>query len=57
MTRAYMRDIMAAAVVAVRADASYRDLAALLRAHRVSGFPVVIGDGKVVGVVCPNQIC
>jgi predicted transcriptional regulator len=42
--------------VAVRPDTSYRDLAAQLRAHRVSGFPVVGDDGKAVGVVSESDL-
>jgi len=38
-------------VVAVTAAASFRDMAGLLRQHRVSAFPVVDADGKVIGVV------
>jgi CBS domain-containing protein len=56
MTHAYVKDVMTADVVAVRADASYRDLAAQLRTHRVSGFPVVDDDGKVVGVVSESDL-
>jgi CBS-domain-containing membrane protein len=56
MTHAYVKDVMTANVVAVRADASYRDLAVQLRTHRVSGFPVVDDDGKVVGVVSESDL-
>jgi CBS domain-containing protein len=56
MTHAYVKDVMTADVVAVRADASYRDLVAQLRTHRVSGFPVVDDDGKVVGVVSESDL-
>jgi CBS domain-containing protein len=56
MTHAYVKDVMTADVVAVRADASYRDLAAQLRTHRVSGFPVVDDDGKVIGVVSESDL-
>ncbi len=51
MTHAYVKDVMTADVVAVRADAPYRNMAAMFRLHRVSGFPVVDDGGKVVGVV------
>jgi CBS domain-containing protein len=44
MTHAYVKDIMTADVVAVRADAPYRNMAAMFRMHRVSGFPVVALD-------------
>jgi CBS domain-containing protein len=56
MTHAQVKDVMTADVVAVRADASYRDLVAQLRTHRVSGFPVVDDDGKVVGVVSESDL-
>jgi CBS domain-containing protein len=56
MTHAYVKDIMTADVVAVRADAPYRNMAAMFRLHRVSGFPVVDDDGKVVGVVSESDL-
>jgi CBS domain-containing protein len=43
---ARIKDIMTTRVVAVRADASYREMATLLRAHRVSGLPVVDAEGS-----------
>ena len=46
-----VKDIMTTRVIWVRKDASFRELAAALRRHRVSAFPV-LGDGdKVIGVV------
>ena len=48
---ATVKDVMTTRVVAVTKDASFRDIAAMLRQHRVSAFPVVDGDGKVIGVV------
>jgi CBS domain-containing protein len=56
MTRAYVKDILTADVVAVRADAPYRNMAAMFRLHRVSGFPVVDDAGKVVGVVSETDL-
>jgi CBS-domain-containing membrane protein len=53
---AYVRDIMTAGVVTVRADTSYRDMVALVRGHRVSGLPVVDDDGKVIGVVSETDL-
>ena len=46
-----VKDVMTTRVVSVRKDASFREMAAALREHRVSAFPVVDGDGKVIGVV------
>ena len=46
-----VKDVMTTRVIWVRKDASFRDLAAALRKHRVSAFPV-LGDGdKVIGIV------
>ncbi len=53
---AYVRDIMTTGVVAVRADTSYREMTAMFRQHRVSGFPVVDDDGKVTGVVSETDL-
>lgn len=46
-----VRDIMTTGVVAVRASASFKEIAARLREHRVSAFPVLDDDGTVIGVV------
>jgi CBS domain-containing protein len=53
---ARVKDIMTTDVVAVGTDASYRQVADLLRAHRVSGFPVVDGHGALVGVVSATDL-
>jgi len=46
-----VRDVMTTRVIWVRKDAPFRELAAALRRHRVSAFPV-LGDGdRVIGVV------
>ena len=46
-----VKDVMTTRVVSVRKDASFREMAAALREHRVSAFPVVDADEKVIGVV------
>jgi CBS domain-containing protein len=46
-----VRDVMTTRVVWARKDASFRELAATLREHRVSAFPVLDYDRKVIGVV------
>jgi CBS domain-containing protein len=46
-----VKDVMTTRVVSVTKDASFRTMAAALRKHRVSAFPVLNDDGKVVGVV------
>jgi CBS-domain-containing membrane protein len=53
---ARVKDIMTSRVVAVGPDASYREMAATLRAHRVSGLPVVDAEGIVVGVVSETDL-
>src|ERR1051326_4941736 len=54
--RARVKDVMTTRVIAARADASCADLAVMLREHRVSGFPVVDGDGVVVGVISESDL-
>jgi len=53
---AYVRDVMTTGVVTVRPDTPYRDLAAMFREHRVSGFPVTADDGTVIGVVSESDL-
>lgn len=48
---ATVKDVMTTNVVAVKRDASFKEMAARLRQHRISAFPVVDDDGKVIGVV------
>ena len=49
--RSTVRDVMTTQVVAVRKDASFKEMIARMRAARISAFPVVDQGGKVVGVV------
>lgn len=44
-------DVMTTRVVAVRTDATFKEMAAILRASRISAFPVIDHAGKVIGVV------
>jgi CBS domain-containing protein len=46
-----VKDVMTTRVIWVKKDATFREMAAALRKHRVSAFPVVDDDGKVIGVV------
>ena len=50
------KDVMTTHVVAVRSDASYREMANALRTNRVSGLPVVDAEGTVVGVVSQTDL-
>ena len=53
---ARVKDVMTTRVVAVRRDASYSEMVAMLRAHRVSGLPVVDAEDAVVGVVSETDL-
>ena len=46
-----VKDIMTTRVISVGKDATFRDMAAALREYRISAFPVVDADRKVIGVV------
>jgi CBS-domain-containing membrane protein len=48
---ATVKDVMTKQVVAVRTDTSFKDIAMSLREHRVSAFPVLDAEDRVVGVV------
>ena len=48
---ATVRDVMTTSVVAVRRDASFTEMAAMLRSTRISAFPVIDDAGRVIGVV------
>jgi CBS domain-containing protein len=49
--KATVRELMTTQIVAVRPGAIFTEMAATLREYRISGFPVVGDDGKVIGVV------
>ena len=53
---ATVRDVMTAGVIAVRADTTFKEMAAMLGSSRVSGFPVIDEAGKVVGVVSETDL-
>jgi CBS domain-containing protein len=46
-----VRDVMSTHVIAVRQNAPYKAMAAMLHEQRVSAFPVLDDDNKVIGVV------
>jgi CBS domain-containing protein len=48
---ARVRDVMTGQVVAVRQEASYKEMATRLRQYRVSAFPVIDENRRVIGVV------
>lgn len=49
-------DVMNRDVVTAGPDLPFRDLAALLAEHRISGVPVVDSDGKVLGMVSERDL-
>jgi len=53
---ATVRDVMSTHVIVVRQSAPYKDMAAMLRQQRVSAFPVVDDDRKVIGVVSEGDL-
>ncbi|MGH3251262.1 MAG: CBS domain-containing protein [Trebonia sp.] len=48
---ATVKDVMSTHVIAVRRSASFKDMAAMLHEQRISAFPVLDDDNKVIGVV------
>jgi len=53
---AIVKDVMSTHVVAVRQNATFKEMAARLREHRVSAFPVIDDDNKVIGVVSETDL-
>lgn len=51
-----VKDVMSTHVIAVRQSASYKEMAAMLRSQRVSAFPVIDDDNKVIGVVSETDL-
>jgi CBS-domain-containing membrane protein len=51
-----VRDVMSTHVIAARQGASFKDMAAMLRNQRVSAFPVIDDDNKVIGVVSETDL-
>ncbi len=49
--RAVVKDVMSAHPISVTRDSPFKELAARMFESAVSGFPVVDGDGRVIGVV------
>ncbi|MGI5466636.1 CBS domain-containing protein [Streptomyces sp. CA-132043] len=49
-------DVMNRDVVTAESGMTFKDIARLLAQHRVSGVPVVDGDGKVLGVVSETDL-
>ena len=46
-----VKDVMTTRVIWVKKDATFREMAVALRENRVSAFPVIDDDDKVIGIV------
>lgn len=46
-----VKGVMTSSVVAVREDADFKEMVAVLRSRRISAFPVIDVSGRVIGVV------
>lgn len=53
---AQVKDIMTTRVITVSKDTPYKEMAGLLRKHRISAFPVLDDDGTVIGVVSETDL-
>jgi CBS domain-containing protein len=51
-----VKDVMSTHVMAVRPGAGYKEMAAMLHRQRVSAFPVVDEDNRVIGVVSESDL-
>ena len=51
-----VRDVMSTHVIAAREHATYKELAAMLHDQRVSAFPVVDDDNRVIGIVSEGDL-
>ena len=51
-----VKDVMSTHVIAARRNASYKEMAAMLRNQRVSAFPVIDEDNRVIGVVSETDL-
>jgi CBS-domain-containing membrane protein len=51
-----VKDVMSTHVIAVRKIAAYKEIAATLHSQRVSAFPVIDDDNKVIGVVSETDL-
>jgi CBS domain-containing protein len=54
--KATVKDVMTTSVVAVRRDASFKEMAAMLRSRRISAFPVLDDKARVIGVVSESDL-
>jgi CBS domain-containing protein len=53
---ATVKDVMTKSVVAVRKDASFKEMTVMLSSRRISAFPVIDDAGRVIGVVSEGDL-
>ena len=51
-----IKDIMVKKVITIQKDASVEELSELLVKNRISGVPVIDGDGKLVGIATEGDL-
>lgn len=51
-----VKDVMSTHVIAVKGSAPYKEMAAMLHDQRVSAFPVIDDDNKVIGIVSESDL-
>ena len=54
--RLTVADVMSSRLVTVTPDSGFKQMAALMRGRRISGLPVVDGDGRPLGVVSETDL-
>jgi CBS domain-containing protein len=52
----FARDIMSRNVITVTRETTIKEIARILTEHKISGVPVVDGEGRVVGVVSEGDL-
>ena len=52
----FARDIMSREVITVTREATIKEIAGILTEHKISGVPVVDGEGRIVGVVSEGDL-
>jgi len=51
-----VKSVMTSSVVAVREDADFKEMVAVMRSRRISAFPVIDASGRVIGVVSEGDL-
>ena len=54
--KTFVKDVMTTRVISAKREAPFTAIAAALREHRVSAFPVIDEEGQVIGVVSESDL-